>query len=76
MQELLLPQVVTLPSPSYTYTVAINGATAVATSYTAAVAGEYVFTVTDANNTTACTVTTTITVEAIPTPQSRQQLPP
>jgi hypothetical protein len=56
VQEILMQELLTttggnpLPSPSYTYTVAINGATAVAATspYTAAVAGEYVFTVTDA----------------------------
>ncbi|MBE0392147.1 T9SS type B sorting domain-containing protein [Flavobacterium sp. PL002] len=60
----------TTPSANYTYQVSRNGGPTgpAVNPYTATLAGDYFFTVTDANNATACTTTVSITVEAIPTP--------
>ncbi|NRT14507.1 gliding motility-associated-like protein [Flavobacterium sp. 28A] len=55
---------------NYTYQVSYNGGptSGASETYTATLAGDYLFTVTDANNATACTTTVSISVDAIPTP--------
>ncbi|HRA71218.1 MAG TPA: T9SS type B sorting domain-containing protein [Flavobacterium sp.] len=58
----------TTPAPNYTYEVSFNsGAFAAASNpFTATTAGNYVFRVTDANNSTLCQATTSFVLDPIP----------
>ncbi|MEL1255545.1 SprB repeat-containing protein, partial [Flavobacterium sp. DGU38] len=59
----------TTPTASYTYEVSFNGGGFVSASnpYYATTAGNYLFRVTDANNTTLCQTTTSFDLDPIPT---------
>ncbi|MGO4773895.1 hypothetical protein ACEN2I_19815, partial [Flavobacterium sp. W22_SRS_FK3] len=59
----------TIPSTNYTYEVSYNGGGFVSASnpYSAVAAGNYVFRVTDNNNSTLCQATTSFDLDAIPT---------
>ncbi|WP_208796468.1 T9SS type B sorting domain-containing protein [Flavobacterium fluviatile] len=59
----------TIPASNYTYEVSFNGGGFVAATnpYDATTAGNYVFRVTDGNNTTLCQTTTSFDLDPIPT---------